>query len=219
MWGFPVLFGLVLTACVCLWLILGSSDDAALRGSSCDSVILLGDSIFRGSSFVLPGSKVYNHGVNGETTGEILARLKRGAVLRVDADSKNSCLFILAGTNDVAENQGPYSEAQTLANLEEMILWALLHQTTTLRVFLCSVLPVVPEYRWSPHVKDVDQKIKSLNRGISNLAQKVSVVFLDLYVAMMKNGANSGLLFFDGVHPNARGYQVMQEALAAAMVK
>src|SRR6185369_13696314 len=77
-------------------------------------VIFLGDSITEGwklSNF-FPGKPYVNRGVSGQTTAQMLVRTFPDVI-----DLHPEALIILAGTNDIAANNGP----QTMQMVEENI--------------------------------------------------------------------------------------------------
>jgi len=67
-------------------------------------VVFFGDSItdgWRGGSF-FPGKSYVNRGISGQTTAQMLLRFRED-VIRLHP----AAVVILAGTNDIAQNQGP----------------------------------------------------------------------------------------------------------------
>jgi lysophospholipase L1-like esterase len=64
-------------------------------------------------------------------------------------------------------------------------------------------------------VRNVPQKIRSLNARIMQLAEQLSLPYIDYYNAMVYNegGAINPAYSDDGVHPNSLGYSVMEPLL------
>ena len=128
-------------------------------------------------------------------------------------------VVILAGTNDVAGNTGPFSPAATQDCLASM---AELAQANGIRVVLASILPAY-DYPWAPGLQPAP-KIVALNAWIKDYAAKNDCVYLDYFTPMAD--ARQGLkaeYTYDGVHPNSAGYAVMQtlaeQAIAQAFAK
>lgn len=168
-------------------------------------VVFMGDSIteewyeqhpefFNSNSFV-------NRGVSGETTQQMLSRFD------IDVISlKPDVVFILAGTNDVAENAGPVTLEMILHNLTAMAELAI---DNKIKVVLCSVLPAY-DYPWRTGLQP-NHKIPQLNGLIKQLSLVKKIVYLDFFETM--NDGNNGLIedyTYDGVHCTPAGYDVME---------
>jgi lysophospholipase L1-like esterase len=131
-------------------------------------------------------------------------------------DLRPKVVLILAGINDIAGNTGPITLNETESNIASM---AELARANGIGVVLCSVLPA-KEFPWRPAIKDVSQKVKTLNAWIREYATRNGLTYLDYYTAM--SDADGGLrpeLARDAVHPNAAGYQVMAPLAEAAIQK
>ena len=167
-------------------------------------IVFLGDSITDNwnLSDSFPGKPYVNRGISGQTTPQILLRLRQDVIAL-----KPKAVVILAGTNDIAENTGPITLEAIEDNLISMVEAA---QKNGIRVILCSVLPAA-RYPWRPEIQPIE-KIQSLNRWMKEYAPRAGVEFIDYYSAMVDQ--KSGLkqeLAIDGVHPNRAGYAVMSQ--------
>ena len=128
-------------------------------------------------------------------------------------DLRPAAVVILAGTNDVAQNQGPYDPEATLNNIKSMTELARAHGV---RVVLASVLPAY-EFGWRPGLAPAP-KITALNQYIRIYAQQQGLVYLDYHTTLAD--ARQGLppeYSADGVHPNLAGYRVMEPLLLLAV--
>ncbi len=151
-------------------------------------------------------------GISGQTTPQMLVRFRQDVI-----DLKPAVVVILAGTNDIAGNTGPSTQAMIEDNLESMVELA---RANGIRPVLSSVLPAY-DYPWRPGVEPAP-KIVALNAWMKQYAAEHHVVYLDYWSAMAD--ARQGLrpeLTTDGVHPNEAGYQVMaplaERAIAEAL--
>lgn len=181
-----------------------------------ERVVFFGDSITEGWASAQPaffmGRPFLSRGISGQTTKQMVVRFEQDVIaLRPRA------VVILAGTNDIAGNTGPYREEETFANLRSMVELAL---ANGIRPVLASVLPA-REYPWRPG-REPAPKIAALNARLRDYAQRREIVYLDFYSDMA--GPGGGLkpeLSQDGVHPNQAGYEVMrplaERALQAAL--
>ncbi len=159
-----------------------------------------------------PGKPYVGRGISGQTTPQMLVRFRQDVV-----DLKPAVVVILAGTNDIAGNTGPSTQAMIEDNLKSMVELA---RANGIRPVLSSVLPAY-DYPWRPGVEPAP-KIVALNAWMKQYAAAQHVVYLDYWSAMAD--ARQGLrqeLTTDGVHPNGAGYEVMaplaERAIAEAL--
>ncbi len=173
-------------------------------------VVLMGNSITEFWMETHPQFFADNHlvgrGIGGQESYEMLARFRQD-VLALSPRA----VVINCGTNDIAENFCPYDEDITMDNIKSMTELAL-HNGIT--VILSSVLPC-DHFIWNRSVRNVPQKIRSLNARIMQLAEQLSLPYIDYYNAMVYNegGAINPAYSDDGVHPNSMGYSVMEPLL------
>lgn len=181
-------------------------------------VVFFGNSITIGWLHTTPsffeGKPYINRGIGGQTTPQMLVRFRQDVI-----DLNPAVVVILAGTNDIAGNTGPMTLEETLANLKSMTELAM---GNDIAVVLCSVLPA-SDYPWRPGLQP-NIKIPALNAMIQAYASEVGAVYLDYFNAM----ANSEMgldpdLAHDGVHPTAKGYEIMaplaEKAIREALEK
>lgn len=161
-----------------------------------------------------PGKPYVGRGISGQTTPQMLIRFRQDVVAL-----KPAVVVILAGTNDIAGNTGPATQAMIADNLMGMVEIA---QANGIRVVLSSVLPV-SDYPWKPGLEP-GPKIVALNAWMREYAAAHDVTYLDYHSAMVN--AKLGLdphLAADGVHPTEQGYRMMatlaEQAIVAALEK
>jgi lysophospholipase L1-like esterase len=120
-----------------------------------------------------------------------------------------SIVVILAGINDIAQNTGP-STVEMIAN--NIFSMAELAKVNNIEVLLCSVLPA-EKFSWSANIEPTKIVIE-LNEKIRNYAIKNQITYVN-YFDEMKNKSNGMKkeLAEDGIHPNSKGYKVMEEIL------
>jgi lysophospholipase L1-like esterase len=181
-------------------------------------VVFMGDSITefwkeKDSAFFAGG--VYtDRGISGQTTVQMLVRFRQDVI-----DLHPDAVVILAGTNDIAENNGPMTLDSIAGNIKSM---AELARANKIKVVLCSVLPAYDFY-WHSGMQPAE-KIIRLNELIKAYAEENKIVYVDYFSAMAdgRNGLQPAYAP-DGVHPNAEGYKVMEplaeEGIAKALKK
>jgi lysophospholipase L1-like esterase len=169
-------------------------------------VVFMGDSITdawgrsRGTFF--PGKPYINRGISGQTTPQMLIRF------RPDVSAlKPKVVVILAGTNDIAGNTGPTTVEEIEGNLASM---AQLATANNIKVVLASLLPVC-DYIKPQTSRRPPEKIVTLNAWIKLYCTRNHLVYLDYYSAMVdERNMLQKELTYDGLHPNAAGYRVME---------
>jgi lysophospholipase L1-like esterase len=183
-------------------------------------VVIIGNSItegwvkedsafFRGKTYEYVG-----RGISGQTTGKTLVRFRADVI-----DLHPAAVVILVGTNDIAENSGPYNPQTTMSNLMSMCELAQAHG---IRVILGSVAPAA-DFWWHKGLSPAP-KILALNRQLKAYADRQRFVYYDMHTALKdeQNGLKK-TYGEDGVHPNLTGYKVMEpllnQAVAAAFKK
>ena len=188
----------------------------AMAGSNKVKVVFMGNSITEGWMEKHPqfftGNGFVSRGISGQTTGQMLVRFRQDVV-----NLHPKVVVLLAGTNDIAENSGPYSEEHTMGNIVSMCELA---KANDIKVILCSVLPAA-SYPWNPGVTDVSGKIERLNARIAAYAKKHKLQLVDYYTPMVsgtKRALNSAYTT-DGVHPELAGYAVMEPLVLKAIRK
>lgn len=181
-------------------------------------VVWMGDSItdfwINNDSAFFAGKPYYDRGISGQTTGQMLVRFREDVI-----NLKPAVVVILAGINDIAENNGPSKLEDVFGNIVSM---AELAKTNGIKVVISSVLPAFA-FPWRPAIDPVP-KVKVLNEMLKAYAEANKIVYLDYFTAMAdaRNGLPTNLSK-DGVHPNLEGYRVMEplaeKAIALALKK
>lgn len=172
------------------------------------AAVFMGNSITDGWAAQRPAFFVDNNyigrGIGGQVTSQMLVRFRADVL-----DLEPRAVVILAGTNDIAGNNGYIAVDDIFGNIVSMAELARAHK---IKVILCSVLPVY-QYPWSPDV-DAVRLIAELNGKIEAYAHAHKMPYVDFYHAMKDE--RFGLpadLAGDGVHPTAEGYRIMEEML------
>lgn len=179
-------------------------------------VVMMGNSITEHWVEMRPeffrDNALIGRGISGQTTQEMLVRFRTDVL-----NLKPKVVVILAGTNDIAENAGPYREDNTVGNIESMLLLA---KQAKLKVIVASVLPC-DAYPWNQSITGVADKVASLNRRLQALAKKYKATYVDFFNMMLAEDghAMSAAYTNDGVHPNQAGYAVMEQVLLPVVKK
>mgnify|MGYP002860071927 FL=1 len=159
-----------------------------------------------------------NKGISGQTTDQMLVRFKKDII-----DEKADCVIILAGINDLAENNGPITLEQIFENIKSMVKIA---NDNNIKVVLSSILPAY-EFLWNPGIYPSDDII-SLNKNIRDFCKSGNATYVDYHTSMKdkRNGLRDDYTYwrddfngYDGVHPNKKGYLKMEKFISKSIKK
>ena len=181
-------------------------------------VVLMGNSITDGWPHTRPDFFTNNNrigrGIGGQTSYQFLLRFREDVI-----NLQPKVVVINYGTNDIAENTGPYNEDLTYGNVLSMVELARYHKC---KVILTSCLPA-GGFSWRPAITDGMDKIRSLNARVKAYAEANKIPYVDYFNAMLNEDgtAMNPELANDnpGVHPNAAGYAIMESLLLPVIKK
>ncbi len=162
---------------------------------------LVGDSLTQGGDWdaLLPGETIYNFGVGGDTTDDVIARL--WDVI----NSHPAIVVLLIGTNDLAWRR---SVEHIVRNIET-ILVTLRKELPETRILVQSVLPRGHEFA---------EPIRDINRHLWQFAPTVHAQWLDLWPALaLEDGELNPAYTEDRLHLTADGYRAWAGELAPAL--
>ena len=173
---------------------------------------LLGNSItdnwYRMDSTFFLTHNYLGRGISGQTSSEMLVRFRTDVI-----NLKPKAVVILAGTNDVAQNNGYIALENVLGNIISMTELAKAHN---IRVLLCSITPAY-DFGWR-HGLEPAQKIAKLNSMIKDYALKHKITYVDYYSKLVDDRGGLPEKFSkDGVHPTIEGYKIMEDIVVKAL--
>ena len=194
------------------WANYGRYAEANAQLTTPPAVVFMGNSITDGCEWaeLFNNRHVKNRGISG---GQVPAQM----LCRFRADVINlhpQAVVILAGTNDLAQNNGPIATQHIVENIISM---AELAMAAGIRPIICSVLPA-GKYPWRPEIESVPEKIRDLNARLHRYASDRGLIWVDYYTAMdAGDGSMRSEYTKDGVHPTPEGYDVMERIVLPAL--
>ena len=151
-------------------------------------------------SVFFPGKPYLNRGVSGQVSPQMLLRFQQDVV-----NLHPAAFVFLGGSNDIAGNAGPIPLEDTEANIESM---AEIAQANGIKVILASQMPTT-EYLWNPGIHPA-ATLLALSAWEKELAAAHGYAYVDYYSALVGPDGNFRPgLSVDGVHPTAKGYEIM----------
>lgn len=168
-------------------------------------VVFMGNSItdfwIRHDSLFFSQNNFVDRGIGGQTSGQMLERFRQDVI-----GLKPKAVVILAGINDIAENNGPISLEDILDNIISM---ANLAKENNIKAILCSVLPC-DSLLWRPDINPTE-KVRKLNDMLKDYAARNSICYVDYYTALSTpRGGLPADIAPDHCHPNKQGYKIME---------
>jgi len=171
---------------------------------------------------------VFNMGISGQTTGEILERFERECKGRV-VEEFNNIIVIAAGINDsqLLDNEPIADEDELRANVKALIEKA---KELTPKVIYVGLTPVddkrtVP-FIWDKSRKWINERVAAYDEIISSVCSEMGVRYVYVY-DQIDPATNA-----DGLHPSGDGHEILadimdnvireyckEERLSAAMIK
>lgn len=176
------------------------------------NAVFMGDSITEGwfnndPKFFIDNNFV-GRGISGQTTSQMLLRFREDVI-----NLKPKKVVILAGTNDIAQNNGPISLDKIFGNIISM---AELAKANKIKVVICSVLPAY-DYPWRKGLEPAN-KVIALNELLKDYTIKNHISYVDYHTPLKDK--DNGLpieLAPDGIHPNKIGYEKMEKILMSVL--
>ena len=165
-------------------------------------VVFMGNSITRNwvkknPDFWASHPEFAARGISGQTTVRMLERFHADVVAL-----HPRAVVILAGINDIAENDGEIPLEDVAANIRTMCRIA---KGNGIVPIVCSVLPC-DTIAWNKRIKPAD-KVVALNKMLKQFAADNNLVYVDYYTPMATDkGGLKPEYTKDGCHPEAAGY-------------
>jgi len=180
-------------------------------------VVFMGNSITEEWVRIRPdffkGREYIGRGIGGQTTPQMLLRFRSDVI-----DLKPKVVVILAGTNDIAGNNGYTPIENIIGNIKSM---AEIAHSNGIKVIISSILPAI-DYPWKPGLEPAP-KIIAINKALKVYAKKNNFIYLDYFSSMVDDKGGLKVPEYtskdDLVHPNKSGYLVMEKLAELAISK
>lgn len=163
---------------------------------------------------------VYNLGVSGDKTDEILKRFEQETKTRIDSSEETIFLF-QTGINDTIFNErinnSERSPKQFEENLTQLMLLARKYSN---KIIVVGSMPVdlrVDPMPWSPGRSYKNKYVSEFNKIMEIVSNKNKVHFIEIYQKFIKK--NYTKLLADGVHMTSEGHKQFFEIVRNYLIK
>lgn len=177
-----------------------------------NQVVFIGDSIIElyptYELFADKDKVVYNRGISGDTSDKMLERLDKNA-LNINPD----IVYILVGTNDIARS---IDHDVIIGNIAKSIEKC--KQNGVQKIVVSGLYPVNKSINSSMVGGRTNKEIKELNGKLKTKTEQLGAIFSDLTSVLADKDGNFNKDYtYDGLHPNAKGYQVITNAIMSVI--
>ena len=165
----------------------------------------------------------YNLGIPGEKTSGLLKRFELEFSARIKEDRNEEQIFIFAyGANDSAfipsQNKHRTSREEFESNLDQVIKKA---KAISDKILMLNITPVVESITAMDEKREssrLNKYIEKYNGVIEKLAFNHEVRVVDVYGEFNKHD-HTELLDEDGLHPNAKGHELIFTLVKSSLEK
>lgn len=188
------------------WAGLGRFTEVNAQLKSAPAAVLLGDSItelwMKNDPEFFESHNLAGRGISGQTSSQMLVRFRRDVI-----DLHPRAVVIMAGTNDIALNNGVISLDDILGNIISMVELA---QANDIVPILCSVPPCAV-FSWRKELRPAEDIVR-LNALLKAYAYGKGISYVDYHSALKdEKNAMRAALSSDGCHPVKETYQTIME--------
>ena len=181
----------------------GTTPDAVFLGNS------ITDNWARYDAEFFARNNFAGRGISGQTSSEMLVRFRQDVLAL-----RPKTVLIMAGTNDIAMNNGYIALENALGNIVSMCELARMHG---IEPILCSVPPAVL-FGWRKGIEPAET-IVQFNAMIHRYADQHGIHYLDYWSALADDrGGIPSKWCGDEVHPNTQCYIEVFEPMALEAV-
>jgi len=158
---------------------------------------------------------LFNLGISGDTTKNVLDRFEAEANARIGKNSDNTLVFAI-GTNDTIYRGEQFDNTpeKCREQLAELLGKA---KGYTNKIVFVGLFPVIDEllqpFPWSTTGKCYStERMKLFNDALVKFCTDSDLPMVDLW-PVFESESDLKSLFFDGIHPNSKGHQLIYETV------
>lgn len=173
------------------------------------SIVFFGDSLtdFFPLQDFFPEHAIYNRGIAGDTTKNLLKRIDNIVELHPQK------LFIQIGTNDLGKGKKVKKVVDNIMKIHDYIS----HRSPETKIHIISLYPVSHHKMWlSPFISGLrsNNKIREVNYLLAEKCSAQNISFINIHPLLINaKGRLKKEYTIEGLHISGQGYQVIADAL------
>jgi lysophospholipase L1-like esterase len=162
---------------------------------------------------------VYNLGISGNNTTDVLKRFEFEVQQRIKEEGETAIIFLI-GTNDSQLFKGKFrtEPEQYENNLQQLYVLA---QKYSQKVIFVGLFPIdeskTTPVAWHKEKFYKNEYIKAYNDSVKDFCQKNNIIFIEIFENFIDKDYKS--LFDDGIHPSSEGHRQMFEIIKDELIK
>jgi len=167
-----------------------------------NEVVMLGDGLIEEGNWseLLQNPKVHNRGIRGDGTADIVKRI------REVVEAQPAAIYLYIGGEDLTNGLNPIEILQGY----EKILTEIKISSPATRIWAQSILPT--NFVKGERTRD-NASVQAFNQKIEALCARFGAKYLNLYNSFVLDNQLNGNYTNDGLHLNAKGYQVWAKVI------
>ena len=180
-------------------------------------IVFAGDSITEGfpvHELLRASKRLYNRGIGGDTTIGLLHNIQQ-----LILDLQPAQLFLMIGTNDLGEGEPPESIATRIREICQTVQ----ERLPETAVVLLSIYPVnrnaEPDLPFPVVGHRTNEAIVKINQLLVQIASELNLVYANIHDLLTnEQGRLETSYTYDGLHLNARGYEVVKTDIQSRLL-
>jgi len=169
-------------------------------------IIFLGNSITNHADWeeLLGMPNARNRGISGDITYGVLERLDEVI------EGHPAKVFILIGINDISRN----IPDSVILNNDRKIIQRIKVGSPKTKIYFQTLMPVNNTFTQFKNHYNKDEHIQAVNEGLKKITAEENITLIDLHPHFLDSeGRLDKNYTFDGLHLNAKGYEVWKKIL------
>jgi lysophospholipase L1-like esterase len=161
----------------------------------------------------------YNLGIPGETSAGLFSRFENELIPRFNQDEETIILFAI-GINDSRFYPGEKRHEVDIEDFKQNIwdMWEIARQYSADVAFI-GLTPVDEDrtnpLSWEPEAVYKNEYIEKYDYALREFCEGRDIPFIDVFNKI--KGLNLHELMEDGIHPNSRAYEIIEEIIRQAV--
>lgn len=157
---------------------------------------------------------IYNLGVSGNTTEDLLERFEFETKQRLKDDGEELIFIFAIGVNDSqfihSKNNLRFSPEEYKDNLDKLLNLA---QKFSSRIIFIGLTPVdeTKTIHWDTDKSYKNEYIQKFNEILRSFCKENNICFIEIFEKLIKENYQD--LLEDGLHPNSEGHKKIFEAI------